>query len=551
MSVVTGILSSTIGLLWNKARDTMSDKLKDSDVTDAKIRQMVTRELNEIKTKLDGLSRKDLLSSFSLLKQGVCLLYAALDKSKLLYCGSMTSWSNGGVEPGILNVALELFDVVRKLKVNSNDEFTSAQEKFKSASIRATDAFCNEALGTRDRIFAAKLLIVTEILGRLDSPESAIIGCMSFLQDLHRLSAVREIFSVYLGRGIMSKLNKAERVENVKSVMLINYVLFQFSFKFCSKLTDRLTWPGEGIELADRSFNPILNWQEISTRKSWGEKLMPPCNELTVDKEIDLFLSAVNSHGDLVVGEVGDSEGKLSIISKTGDSKVVRLPRPKEERIIEEHIVALAVDESDNVNVVRRLAVHTQNGDVVSYVFNVLNNNYLVTHHRTLDFLHATSTFDCLNIAISKRNNVVMIKYNDPHVYICDSNGHLKHQFQRDSLKLPLSLTVSGQDEIMLSSDDNRAVHLYSENGSLKSTIKLPGGHVIRGVAFHYVICQIIVLSLFEKNDSYFLLCYSEAGELETSTFFRNASDGKGRPSLASHPSGYVAVITEKTITFI
>ena len=33
----------------------------------------------------------------------------------------------------------------------------------------------------KDRIFAAKLRIVSEILGNLDSPESAITGCLSFL----------------------------------------------------------------------------------------------------------------------------------------------------------------------------------------------------------------------------------------------------------------------------------------------------------------------------------------------------------------------------------
>ena len=80
-SVVTSILSSTVGLLWNKACDSTAAKLKDGDVTDAKIRQIVARELNDIKVKLDGLSRKDLLSSYSLLKQGVDLLNAALDQS--------------------------------------------------------------------------------------------------------------------------------------------------------------------------------------------------------------------------------------------------------------------------------------------------------------------------------------------------------------------------------------------------------------------------------------------------------------------------------------
>ena len=61
-SIITGILNSTIGLLWNKARDSTAEKLQHCDVADAKIREIVVRELNDIKTKLDGLSRKDLLN---------------------------------------------------------------------------------------------------------------------------------------------------------------------------------------------------------------------------------------------------------------------------------------------------------------------------------------------------------------------------------------------------------------------------------------------------------------------------------------------------------
>ena len=82
-SIVTGILSSTVGLLWNKARDTTAAKLKDGDVTDAKIREVLVRELNDIKTKLDGLSRKDMLSSYRFLKEGVQLLNVSLNKSRL------------------------------------------------------------------------------------------------------------------------------------------------------------------------------------------------------------------------------------------------------------------------------------------------------------------------------------------------------------------------------------------------------------------------------------------------------------------------------------
>ncbi|CAB4010219.1 Hypothetical predicted protein [Paramuricea clavata] len=80
--IVTSILSSTIGLLWNKARDATAKGLQDGDITDAKIREIVMRELNDIKTKIDGLSRKDLLSSYSFLQEGVQLLNVSLDKSK-------------------------------------------------------------------------------------------------------------------------------------------------------------------------------------------------------------------------------------------------------------------------------------------------------------------------------------------------------------------------------------------------------------------------------------------------------------------------------------
>ena len=77
------IVSSTIGLLWNKVRDSTAAKLQDGDITDAKIREIaiVVRDLNDIKMKLDALSRKDLLRSYSFLREGVELLNVCLDQS--------------------------------------------------------------------------------------------------------------------------------------------------------------------------------------------------------------------------------------------------------------------------------------------------------------------------------------------------------------------------------------------------------------------------------------------------------------------------------------
>ena len=49
----------------------------------------------------------------------------------------------GGVKSGMLNKALELSHAMEKLKINPDQEFESAIERFKDAREKATEAFCN------------------------------------------------------------------------------------------------------------------------------------------------------------------------------------------------------------------------------------------------------------------------------------------------------------------------------------------------------------------------------------------------------------------------
>ena len=79
-SIITGILRSTVGLLFDKARDSAASKLKDGDLADEKLREIIVKDLSDIKSKLDCLSLKDLDASYSFLKEGVKLLNLALDK---------------------------------------------------------------------------------------------------------------------------------------------------------------------------------------------------------------------------------------------------------------------------------------------------------------------------------------------------------------------------------------------------------------------------------------------------------------------------------------
>ena len=531
-SIITGILSSTAGFLWNKARDSTAERLRDGDVTDAKIREIVVRELDDIKKKLEGLSRKDLLSSCTLLQEGVDLLYLSLRKLNLQQQALTTETEDGGAK----TCAME------KLKLNADSECEKAKKRFEDARLKANDAFSNEALSLKDKIFAVELRMVSEILECLDNPEIAITGCLSFLKKLHSLPAIQEVFNVYMNGGVKSLINKAERVDTVKSIMLINYLLFKYVSKFGSTYPSVFAWPT--IELTERSFNPILYWQEISTRKSMGNELPQRPNVLKLNtREHNLdFQVAVNGYGDVVGPSIG-SRNSVTVISKTGEKKEVELPATYREcKIVDQYVPGIAVDKNNNIYFVKWLKTRTVNGDEeYLYVLYILDANYNVKQEYKLDFLKGITT-SYVSIAVKMNNDIVISKRKDSEGFVCDDRGNLKYKFERKT-HFSDSLSISNKNEIMMGSEYHNAVYIYSEEGNLKSTIKPPEGHEIRQVAFHFVFSKIIVVTYVRKKNSYFLLCYTEEGELESTTYFCDGSDIRGL-QIISHPNGPVAVVT-------
>ena len=561
-SIVTSILSSTVGLLWNKARDKTAESLKDGDITDAKLREIVVRELNDINTKLDGLSRSYLLSSYSFLQEGIQLLNVCLEKFEqkaVVNEGNddrgETSRTLSGGESDILNEALELSQALGKLQIVSK-ELESAKERFKDARKRATDAFCNEGLNIEDRIFAAKLRVVSEILECLDNPDTAATSCLLFLEKLHGLPAVREIFSVYLDRGVKSFFNKTERAENVKSVMMINYVLYRFVSKFSGKYSSALIWPA--IQLPDRSFNPIWNWQEISTRKSWGEDLIQPPNRLKINESISRYYSSVNSRGEIV--SINHESGNMTVISRTGTTKLSFPTEDKEARVIAREILGVGINEENDVYlVVFEKTSENLDGHIALYM---LDEHYTrVKHKSTLQFLSKLSEFRFKSVKMAINKNDIVIKpalRDDDYVYICDNTGQLKHKFVWERSKQEFGykrISISDKNEVILAAMFGNNVDVYTEEGKLKMTLELPTGHEVEGVAFHFIVRKIIVLSSlvdfpYLDGGSYFLRCFSETGKLENSMFLCK-KERYCFLAMISHPSGPVAVVDKDSITYI
>ena len=153
-SLITAVFKATIGLLVNKGRDKLAEKLNEGDVTDQKFRGLIVREIDEIKSKLDGLTKKDLKTSISLFKEGIELLYEVFQSAK--------PSSEHRAKTAAATACVEQFDIakeMRKLELSALNEpstrkLTKAKKRFEEARLGATNAFNNEALELPDRLLA-------------------------------------------------------------------------------------------------------------------------------------------------------------------------------------------------------------------------------------------------------------------------------------------------------------------------------------------------------------------------------------------------------------
>lgn len=219
-SIIKAVLEATIGLLLNKGRDWAAKKLKEGDLTDEKFRSLIVREIDDIKSKLDGLSRKDLLASISFFKEGISILYEVFEKEnrKGNWTARAAQATAGGtgeenLEANLASSATGGVKTVSFAKELSNmrladlDEFTrealsGAKRRFEDARRKATEAFGNEALNASDRILAMVLRVMGTILEKVDNPANALAACRVCLEELHALPVVQKCFKVEITKDI-------------------------------------------------------------------------------------------------------------------------------------------------------------------------------------------------------------------------------------------------------------------------------------------------------------------------------------------------------------
>ena len=269
-SLITAVFKATIGLLVNKGRDKLAEKLNEGDVTDQKFRGLIVREIDEIKSKLDGLARKDLLASISLFKEGIELLYEVFESAR--------SSSEHPAITAAATVGAEQFDIakeIRKLELSSFDEsdtrkLGSAKKRFAEARLEAIKAFSNEALKLPDRLLAMQYRLMATILETVDNPSDALAACRVCLDELHQVPAVKEYFKVELEEGLRwrARFNKDERRQIIFSVCHANRVIYDVM----SMLGSVKMWTLPYVETRKEKVDPLRDERVLKALKKQGNE---------------------------------------------------------------------------------------------------------------------------------------------------------------------------------------------------------------------------------------------------------------------------------------
>ena len=358
--IATAVFKATIGLLINKARDGAAEKLKGGDVTDEKLRDLIVRKIDQINSKLDGLARKDLLSSISTFKEGIAILFDVFDKANkgvkelkenvtgqaaaaaaTTEVSLQSSASTQAVEGPLANklAHLQLID----LDESSKELLSDAKERFKEARSKATDAFSNEGLNTPDRILAMMIRVMATILEKADNPANALSPCRVCLEELHALPAVKNNFSIALGKGLKSRFGKDERKAIIAAVCDINHAIFDVTLMVSPDSLIFQIWPL--IEVGGENVHPLRDPRvaELSQQNSQYLGYYPVQWSFGADILKCPINIRTNSKGEFIVGDmrnkninVFDSNGKFSATFKLDAQTTVR---------------DVAIDQADNVYV--------------------------------------------------------------------------------------------------------------------------------------------------------------------------------------------------------
>ena len=543
-SIVLAVFRVTIGLLVDKGRDEVAKTLKDGDVTDQKFRGLIIREIDDIKSKLDGLSRKDLGASISFFEEGIELLYEVFGKAR-------PRSEHGANTTQACYEAFSFAKGMRKLELTDLDEAAArklynSKDRFKQARIEATRAFKNEALETADRILAMQYRVMATILETVDNPEDAVAPCRVCLKELNSLSAVQSSFNVQLKKGIQAVkglFGKDKRGKIISSVCHVNRVIYDVTLTV-GRDVSFWTWPTVDIDedkvdpLRDESVADVLRRESIEhcyVPWSFGQESEEE-HKLKNPRGI-----ATNSSGQFIVAD----HGNVKVFDSSGKFMApFSLPTDDLKTYMTYSVFDATTDMNDNLYVLVRWMKW------YAVIGNFEYDNFMYKFTYTGDLQHKFPLREGgwfrKRMAVTDSDKVLVLRESslenfDYVVDVYKTDGQFVDSFG-EGMEDPCDITAANDGRVMVVEWNASCLHIFSEDGNHLNKIKLQGCYSPPSIAFHSASEHVVVAGVERKKDLLQVEIYTKDGEFVRSIQIHEEKIGDVQ-GMAVSSTGRIAMI--------
>ena len=542
--IITAVFKATMGWLVDKCRDEAAKKLKDGDITDQQFRGIIMREIDDLRSKLDGLSRKDLLASISFFREGVELLYEVFDDTR-----SRSEYGADAAQAACAE-AVSLTEGMKYLQLteSATRQLANAKDRFKLARQMATIAFSNEALSPNDRILAMQYRMMATVLETIDHPADAAAPCRVCIEELNGLPVVKQSLQEQLKTGfraVKSFFNKEERRKVISGVCLVNRVAFNVIRTVPVKeLFPKWLMIDTGEEkvdlLRDARVREILCKQGMENCSvPWilghdGEKkqrLRKPSDIATnssrqyILADVDFTIKVFDNSGKFVQGFrlpplIGDSGKQLSIKTR---------------------VVRLATDMNDNIYVL--VSEESRMGSYWIFKF-----NKTADQHHKFRVERISFNFELHELSVSDSGKVLVLKGDSSKkhwiVDVYETNGQLVCSFGQQILSYPCDFTTVSDGRVMVVENwCSRVVHIFSEQGDHLNKFCLQRSLVSPKIAFHRESQQVALVDTDTFSHKLYIEIYTKDGEFVRSTSIHTGGLVPYLQEIAVTTEGCIAIV--------
>ena len=543
--IITAVFKATIGWLVDKCRDEAAKKLKDGDITDQQFRGIIMREIDDMRSKLDGLSRKDLLASISFFREGVELLYEVFEDTR-----SRSKYDADAAQAACAE-AVSLTEGMKHLELtkSATRKLADAKKRFESARERATDAFSNEALSPNDRILSMQYRVMATVLEKIDHPEDVLAPCKVCIEELNSLPVVQQSLREQLKTGfraVKSLFNKEERRKVISGVCLVNRVAFNVIRTVPVKeLFPKWLMIDTGEEKVDLLRDPRV--REILCKQGMENCSVPWILGHDGEEEHglkELSDIATNSSRQYILAYV---DFTIKVFDNSGKFvQGFRLPPliddSGKQLSIKTSVVRLATDMNDNIYVL--VSEESRMGSYWIFKFNKTADQHHKFRVEGISF-----DFELCELSVSDSGKVLVLKGNSSENYgivdVYETNGQLVCSFGQQIFSYPRWITPVSDNRVMVVQRYPTVVHIFSEQGDHLNKFCLEGFSFAPNIVFHRESQQVAVVGtkVFSRRELYIKI-YTKDGEFVRSISIYMGKSFSSLKEVAVTTEGCIAVVT-------